>query len=103
MIKLKVEVFELQLRQESARQSNSRGNNTNRHSDSFWMAKLLESSSGVESKQSTSHLNRSSGMCRDTVITSTSTKRTSARKLAIDYDNQRKAVQEIIPVPLKKV
>lgn len=90
MIKLKVEVFELQLKQESARLST----NQNRNTDGFWMAKLLESANGMESAKGNHHLNRTTGFGRETVInnpvSTNNSKRNSARRLAKDYDSQRK-------------
>lgn len=104
MIRLKVEVFELQLKQESARQTQS-GQTANRHSDGFWMTKLLESTNGLESAKS-NQLNRTAALGRETVINNTggasSTKRNSARRLAKDYDVQRRAVQESVVTPGRK-
>jgi hypothetical protein len=61
------------------------------------MAKLLESTNGLESVKA-SHTNRNNVLGRETVInnsgcTSTS-KRSSARKIAKEYDSQRKATQD---------
>jgi hypothetical protein len=95
MIKLKVEVFEQQLKQESTKQSNLRENNTTRQSDEFWMTKLLETSNCIDSKKSKSQLKHANGMCRDTVINSIWTRKASAIKMAINYDNQRKVMQDI--------